>query len=209
MNKVSVHILYNPSFNVHGPNINLIKKLVSKSPYAIPKVVRGIDGHVGQSRALGWGSSDQKYSSYIDDDDTICDVGYFERAVKFLDRNPHVGAYAGRELIEVKSNFTPITESPMFKGEYVSFNELNNLHHLLVIRTDLVKSYIPFISKIRYMSEYALNARLILDRVPIKVENNINYLWRKGVGTTHVSSHIHELNDLINEYFYTFGVRLN
>lgn len=183
MNKVSVHILFNPEYNVHGDNITKILRELSKSNKVSPTVLPGVPGHVGESRIKGFMSAREKYCCYIDDDDKVLDPTYFHRAVTYLDANPDVGMYAGREMIHFDK--VKIEESLFFSGEFVFPSEIDIIHHMQVYRTDVVKRYLNFLKKYKYAPERCLHAKMMLDGVKIKAENNINYLWRKDEGNTH------------------------
>ncbi len=208
-NKVSVHILYNPERNIHQTNINKLKDRLLKSKYVSVDVVAGESGHIGRSRMNGFMRAREKYCCYVDDDDIVVDFDYFERVVRWMDSNPSTSIYAGRELV-VNSD-KDIRESEPFASDFLSPTELHKIHHLQVYRTEDIRKYQNYLLRCRSAPEIALNARMVLDGYTVKVENNINYVWNKAVGETHVKSGENIFNEhksLNNEFLSRFGFSL-
>lgn len=208
MNKVSVHILYNPTNNIYQDNIKILKEIIEATPYGVAEIVEGVAGHIGKSRLLGWSSSKETYSSFADDDDIILDSDYFRRAVEFLDTHPEIDGYTGRERIE---DIDSITESPRPSGIIIGPGDLSCLHHLVVLRTSVVRNYLKYMPKYKIAPEYALHAQLIYDGIRIMSEDDINYVWRKNIGISHPSKSpedVPELYDISDRFHAKFGFHL-
>ena len=155
--------------------------------------IKGVEGHIGKGRMLGFARGDSPYVSCVDPDDIVV-PGAFRACIEALELNPHLcGAYTDEVLID--DNGEELEPGIWSGREWNPLLQLEPkyLHHIFVMRREFVNYHLNELSKWPVMAEYVLKC-LLVQHGPWLHINRVGYKWRiHGKGS-------HKRFDLMSTY---------
>lgn len=148
----------------------------------------GIAGHIGDARVQGFARGTAEYISFVDDDDYVL-PGAFEACISFLDANPDYVGVGTRELVQPNIESEDLEESPMRAVEITATKHVRALHHIVVMRRDVVQHHVSVMHRFQQLAERSLYIELLVHGYKFKKLNIFGYVWRSGTNGSHTTAY--------------------
>lgn len=110
----------------------------------------GVNNDIGEARSKAFLLGEAKYVSYVDPDDRVI-PGSFQKCIDYLEANPSCPAvYTDEKMIDEDGDFImngwSYDDKPFLEKGY-NPELLQGIHHLLVMRRDILLKCLPLKSK--------------------------------------------------------------
>lgn len=150
-------------------------------------LVKGISGHIGRSRYGGYGLGTSEYVSFVDDDDYVI-PGSYQACIDFLDANPGVVGVCTDELIQYGRTPDTWKPSPHASGVISCVNHMWRIHHIVVMRRDVVVEYADVLLDFPNQCERALYHTMISAGHTFVKLPFVGYVWRRYLNGAHTKA---------------------
>lgn len=161
-------------------------------------LIEGIDGHTGVGRSIGFSAGDCEYVAFVDPDDKVVS-GAYQKAVDFLDENPHIDLCCSREIILNEQNGR--VRQPKLNYKTTNYRITRLTHHLVVARRSAMDQYSEFMKNFEFRVEVALWLEMFKNGHGMQLLDHVGYVWRKHPRGAHHIFARSEVNEyLLNTY---------
>lgn len=188
---IDVHVLTNPyAFDIHKQGLwfSQCKKSLEHHSNINVHILPGIRDHVGQGRANGFSRGNSPYVSFVDDDDAVRPE-VFERCEFFLNHNPDKAGVCTREEVICDNGTSYFSPYYYDKQDDLNYKSINYVHHLVVLRREIIEQYMDFLTQTPYAPEYMLWTEMWNDGHKIDFLNFVGYQWRHHDDGFHNKKH--------------------
>ena len=137
-------------------------------------LIPGTPGHIGVGRYAGFSAGSAEFVSFVDDDDYII-PGIFQKCYDVLDRCPDACGVITKEQRLHEGTLYPPVEIPLDQGWV---NMVKRMHHIVMVRREVVEPFIPRMKKWAFQSEDMLWSHLIASGHKFEILDEVGYIWR-------------------------------
>lgn len=164
---IDMHVIKHPLYDrnivdVKHKKINLYK-------------INGMLYHIGMSRCEGFKQGCSKYVSFFDDDDHI-DENVIDLLLYRLENDPTISAIFTKEIIHY-ANKSILNHLPIADKTNIELRHLRYIHHLVIIRREVIKQYYDLLNQCPDLCEFTLYGQMLLDGHKIQYADVFGYHW--------------------------------
>lgn len=171
---IDVHILKHPS---EERDISELEKKLEKTNLYL---VQGYTNNIAKGRKEGFSKGSSRYLSFVDDDDSIESSDIFDECLEILKNDDTLDGISTLEKQVTSSGKEILQNRKYSKTNILLPNDINLLHHLVIVKRTSIEKYIDVLDKVKAFPEFTLWGTMLLDGCKFYHLPKVGYTWNNN-----------------------------